>query len=60
MEDLSCLLRRGKPKRMAPDVMQVLMAPVGAYSVKPDETHARIEAVPRSVLRSSYLLFARV
>ena len=41
---------------MAADVMQVLMAPVGAHSVKPDETHARIE---RLVLGPYIELFAR-
>jgi N6-adenosine-specific RNA methylase IME4 len=52
-----CLLAtRGQPKRMATDVMQVITAPVGKHSVKPEETRKRIE---RLVLGPYLELFAR-
>jgi N6-adenosine-specific RNA methylase IME4 len=39
-----CLLAtRGEPKRIAKDVHQIVMAPVGVHSAKPDEVQARIE-----------------
>lgn len=39
-----CLLgRRGAPPRLAKDVREVILAPVRAHSVKPDETYSRIE-----------------
>jgi N6-adenosine-specific RNA methylase IME4 len=39
-----CLLAlRGAPVRLAMDVHQVVMAPVGAHSEKPDEVYRRIE-----------------
>lgn len=39
-----CLLAtRGSPKRQARDVHQVIMAPVGEHSRKPEEASARIE-----------------
>jgi N6-adenosine-specific RNA methylase IME4 len=34
---------RGSPKRLAEDVHQVIMAPLGDHSAKPEETRARIE-----------------
>jgi N6-adenosine-specific RNA methylase IME4 len=38
-----CLLAtRGKPPRLADDVHQVIMAPVGEHSAKPDEAYSRI------------------
>jgi N6-adenosine-specific RNA methylase IME4 len=40
----SCLLAtRGSPLRLAADVHQVIMAPVGAHSEKPEEVARRIE-----------------
>ena len=52
-----CLLAtRGKPKRMAKDVHQIIMAPVGEHSAKPDEARRRIERL----YNGPYLeLFAR-
>lgn len=39
-----CLLAtRGSPQRLAADVHQVIIAPVGEHSTKPDEVHQRIE-----------------
>ena len=39
-----CLLAtRGSPQRDAKDVHQVVVAPVGAHSVKPEEVRKRIE-----------------
>lgn len=39
-----CLLgRKGQPPRLAKDVREVILAPVRAHSVKPDETYSRIE-----------------
>jgi N6-adenosine-specific RNA methylase IME4 len=37
------LATRGSPLRLAADVHQVIIAPVGAHSEKPDETYRRIE-----------------
>jgi N6-adenosine-specific RNA methylase IME4 len=38
-----CLLAtRGSPQRLAADVHQVVMAPVGEHSAKPDEAYSRI------------------
>ena len=52
-----CLLAtRGSPQRMARDVHQIIMAPVGEHSAKPDEVHDRIERL----LNGPYCeLFAR-
>jgi N6-adenosine-specific RNA methylase IME4 len=50
------LATRGTPMRLAADVHQVIMAPVGKHSEKPDETHKRIERL----FTGPYLeLFAR-
>jgi N6-adenosine-specific RNA methylase IME4 len=39
-----CLLAtRGSPRRLAEDVHQVVIAPVGEHSAKPDEVYRRIE-----------------
>jgi N6-adenosine-specific RNA methylase IME4 len=39
-----CLLAtRGSPRRLAADVHQVVLAPVGEHSAKPDEVYRRIE-----------------
>jgi len=39
-----CLIAiKGKPLRLAADVHQVIIAPVGEHSAKPDETYRRIE-----------------
>ncbi len=52
-----CLLAtRGAPTRIAKDVHQIIMAPVGAHSAKPDEARRRIE---RLVLGPYLELFAR-
>jgi N6-adenosine-specific RNA methylase IME4 len=52
-----CLLAtKGDPTRLAMDVRQVVMAPVGAHSTKPEEVRKRIERL----LAGPYLeLFAR-
>jgi N6-adenosine-specific RNA methylase IME4 len=50
------LATRGNPQRLALDVHQVIMAPVGAHSAKPAEAYVRIERL----LAGPYLeLFAR-
>ena len=50
------LATRGSPQRMATDVHQVVMAPVGEHSEKPDEVYRRIE----QLYNGPYLeLFAR-
>lgn len=50
------LATRGKPKRVAKNVRQLLVAPRREHSRKPDEVHNRIEAL----LEGPYLeLFAR-
>jgi N6-adenosine-specific RNA methylase IME4 len=50
------LATRGSPLRLATDVHQVVMAPVGTHSAKPDEVYARIERL----FAGPYLeLFAR-
>ena len=53
----TCLLfTRGRPKRLACDVRQIIEAPRREHSRKPDETHARIERL----VGGPYLeLFAR-
>jgi N6-adenosine-specific RNA methylase IME4 len=39
-----CVLgKRGKPQRLAKDVFEVIIAPVGRHSEKPAEAHARVE-----------------
>jgi hypothetical protein len=38
-----CCLTKGAPKRMAADVNQVVLAPVGVHSAKPEESRRRIE-----------------
>jgi N6-adenosine-specific RNA methylase IME4 len=39
-----CLLAtKGAPKRLAPDVHQIILAPVGEHSAKPEEVRRRIE-----------------
>lgn len=42
--ELVLLGRRGKPKRNARNVRQLIVAPLREHSRKPDEAHARIEA----------------
>jgi MT-A70 len=37
------LAKRGSPRRLAADVHQVVIAPVGEHSAKPDEVYRRIE-----------------
>ena len=38
-----CLLAtRGSPRRLSADIHQVIVAPVGAHSEKPDEAYSRI------------------
>jgi N6-adenosine-specific RNA methylase IME4 len=37
------LAKRGSPRRLAADVHQVVIAPVGEHSAKPDEIYRRIE-----------------
>lgn len=50
------LATRGEPKRMAEDVRQLVIAPLGEHSEKPAEVHDRIERL----LEGPYLeLFAR-
>jgi N6-adenosine-specific RNA methylase IME4 len=50
------LATRGNPQRLAMDVHQIIMAPVGQHSEKPAEVHARIERL----VAGPYLeLFAR-
>jgi N6-adenosine-specific RNA methylase IME4 len=50
------LATRGNPQRLAMDVHQIVMAPVGEHSAKPGEVHDRIERL----LAGPYLeLFAR-
>jgi N6-adenosine-specific RNA methylase IME4 len=39
------LFTRGQPKRKAADVRQLLIAPIGEHSAKPDEQYNRIEAL---------------
>jgi N6-adenosine-specific RNA methylase IME4 len=41
--EFTLLATRGKPLRFAADVHQVIMAPVGEHSVKPEEARSRIE-----------------
>lgn len=49
--------KRGAPKRLARDVKQVVMAPVGVHSAKPDEVRRRIVRLMGNVPRVE--LFAR-
>jgi N6-adenosine-specific RNA methylase IME4 len=54
--ELVLLATKGKPQRMAKDVHQVVIEPVGQHSVKPEKVAQRIE----SLLNGPYLeLFAR-
>ena len=54
--EVRLLATRGTPLRIAADVHQVIMAPAGEHSAKPDEVHARIERL----VNGPYLeLFAR-
>jgi N6-adenosine-specific RNA methylase IME4 len=54
--ELCLLATRGAPTRMAADIPQVVMAPVGAHSAKPQEVRTRIERL----LVGAYLeLYAR-
>jgi N6-adenosine-specific RNA methylase IME4 len=54
--ELCLLATKGHPKRIAADVNQVIMAPVGAHSAKPEEVRKRIERL----YRGPYLeLYAR-
>jgi N6-adenosine-specific RNA methylase IME4 len=54
--ELRLLATRGSPQRLAMDVHQVLLAPVGEHSEKPDEAYHCIERL----LAGPYLeLFAR-
>jgi N6-adenosine-specific RNA methylase IME4 len=41
------LATKGKPKRIHADVHQIVMAPVGAHSAKPEEARKRIERLYR-------------
>ena len=41
--EFALLATRGNPLRLAADVHQVIMTPVGAHSVKPAEAYARME-----------------
>jgi len=54
--ELCLLATRGSPQRMAPDVHEVIMTPIGAHSEKPEEARRRIERL----VNGPYLeLFAR-
>ncbi|HWA22305.1 MAG TPA: MT-A70 family methyltransferase [Caulobacterales bacterium] len=54
--ELCLLFTRGKPKRLSAAVRKLIIAPRREHSRKPDETHARIEAL----VAGPYLeLFAR-
>jgi N6-adenosine-specific RNA methylase IME4 len=54
--ELCLLATKGRPKRLARDVHQIVLAPVGRHSAKPPEVHKRIERL----IRGPYLeLFAR-
>jgi N6-adenosine-specific RNA methylase IME4 len=54
--EICILATRGAPKRLATDVHQIIMAPVGEHSRKPDEARSRIE----QLVGGPYLeLFAR-
>ena len=50
------LATRGSPTRLAMDVAQLLVAPVGEHSQKPEEVRGRIQ---RLLPTSSYLLAGR-
>jgi N6-adenosine-specific RNA methylase IME4 len=41
--ELCLLFTQGKPQRLARDVRQLIVAPIGKHSAKPDETYRRIE-----------------
>jgi N6-adenosine-specific RNA methylase IME4 len=41
--EVCILARRGRPKRLAKDVFEIILAPVRAHSEKPDEAYRRIE-----------------
>lgn len=55
--ELCLLATRGKPKRLARNVHQVIISPVEEHSKKPGETRRRIEALMGDVPRVE--LFAR-
>ena len=53
-----CLFaKRGRPKRVARNVKQIVMNPRGRHSVKPDEVKSRIVKLMGDLLRIE--LFAR-
>jgi N6-adenosine-specific RNA methylase IME4 len=41
--ELCFIARKGSPQRLATDVQQIVMAPVGEHSAKPEEVRRRIE-----------------
>jgi MT-A70 len=56
IEQICLFATRGSPQRMAKDVSQVILSPVGEHSAKPQEARRRIERL----LLGPYLeLFAR-
>jgi len=58
--ELVLLATRGAPKRIAMDVHQVVVAPVGEHSRKPDKVQQRIESLLGPPSRETHLeLFAR-
>jgi len=58
--EIVLLATRGAPKRIAMDVHQVVVSPVGDHSRKPDEVQKRIEALLGAPSRDTHLeLFAR-
>jgi len=58
--ELCLLATRGSPKRVAKDVHQVIMSPVGEHSRKPDEAQVRVERLFGGADGGPYLeLFGR-
>lgn len=55
--ELCLLATKGRPRRQARNVHQVIFAPVGAHSAKPEEARRRIEALLGDIPRVE--LFAR-
>lgn len=43
--EICLLFTRGRPRRLAKNVRQIIRAPIREHSRKPDETHDRIEAL---------------